>query len=40
MERKSEMQEIGGGDKPWETVDTEKQTEGLGGEGLGGWVSL
>ena len=31
MERKSEMQEIWGGDKPWETVDSEKQSEGFGG---------
>lgn len=33
MERRSELGEIGGRDKPWETVDSEKQTEGFGGEG-------
>ena len=32
--------EIGGGDKPWETMDSEKQTEGSRGEGVGGWVNL
>ena len=32
MERRKALREIGGGDKPWETVDSEKQTEGLGGE--------
>ena len=37
---RSELGEIGGGDKPWETVDSEKQTEGFGGEGVGGWVKL
>ena len=36
MER-SEMGEIGGGDEPWETVDSEKQTEGFGGEGSVGF---
>ena len=25
-----------GGDEPWETVDSEKQTEGFGGDGGGG----
>ena len=28
------------GDKPQETVNSEKQTEGFRGEGVGGWVSL
>ena len=32
MERRSDIGEIGGGDKPWETVDSGKQTEGFGGE--------
>ena len=38
MEGSSELREIGGGDKPWETVDSEKQTEGFrreAGRGLG-----
>lgn len=35
MERRSELGEIGGGDKQWETVVSEKQTEGFGGEGVG-----
>ena len=39
MER-SELGEIGRGDKPWETVDSKKQTEGFGGEGSGGWEGL
>ena len=39
MEKRSELGEIRGGDKPWETVDSEKQTEGLGGGWVGG-VSL
>ena len=37
-ERRSELGEIGGGDEPRETVDSEKQTECFGGErgrGLG-----
>ena len=38
MEKRSELGEIGGGDKPWETVDSEKQTEGFRGEGSGRWV--
>ena len=29
------MGEIGGGHKSWETVDSEKQTEGFGQEGVG-----
>ena len=28
------------GDEPRETVDSEKQTEGFGGENGGAWVSL
>ena len=36
MERRSELGENGGGDKPRETVDSEKQTEGFGGDGDGG----
>ena len=39
-ERRSELGEIGGGDKPRETVDSEKQTEGFEGEREWGWVSL
>ena len=38
MERRSELGEIRGGDKPGETVDSEKQSEGFGrekDEGLG-----
>ena len=27
---------IGGGDEPWGTMDSEKQTEGSRGEGVGG----
>ena len=30
------MGEIGGGEEAWETVDSEKQTEGFGGDGSGG----
>ena len=40
MERRSKLGEIGGGDEAQETVDSEKQTEGFGGEGCRGWVSL
>ena len=36
MKRKSDLGEVGGGDKPRETVDSEKQTEGFGGEEGGG----
>ena len=36
MERRRELGEIGGGDEPRETVDSEKQTEGFGGERDGG----
>ena len=36
MER-SVLGEIGGRDKPWETVDSEKQTEGFEEEG-GRWL--
>ena len=40
MEWRSELGEIVGEDKPWETVDSEKQTEGFGRKGVGSWVSL
>ena len=36
MERRSELGEIRGGDKPRETVDSEKQTEGFGKQEDGG----
>ena len=39
MERRRELGEIGAEDEPWETVDSEKQSEGFGGERVGGWVS-
>ena len=35
MERRCELGEIGGGEEPWETVDSEKQTESFGVGGLG-----
>ena len=35
MERRRELREIGGGDEPRETMDSEKQSEGF--KGVGGW---
>ena len=40
MERRRELGEIGRGDEPWETMDSEKQSEVLKGRGVGGWGSL
>lgn len=40
MERRCDLGETGGEDEPREIVDSEKQREGIGWEGVRGWESL